>query len=409
MAQRHALPITALFIASSFAIAITAGFGLGTLLLLQARIGVGLPGADWPALVQVHGHAQLVGFAGLLVMGIAYRILPRFRGAADPSARGVLLAFGLVASSLLLRPAQVWADAPGRDAVLLASGILELAGMLLFARLALRTLSAGTNEHRADELFLAIGAGFGVIGAMWDLVALAPAIAGGPVLDVGADRAAVAALLLGFVGAHIIGVSLRVAPAFIGAAPAPERVVRIAAAAWLVGVTLTTLGGPVGPLVLLATSAVLVRAIGPFRRGVAVRELSASARVVRVAFRGAYAWLVIGLALLGAAAVAGAPPLATAGRHAIALGFLTQIVFGVGSRLIPALTGGKAFPLPAVRAAIVLINVATVLRAGLEIVDPSWALATVGLALAGPVALAALLVFAAAAARTVRSAFRPFA
>lgn len=282
--------------------------------------------------------------------------------------------------------------------------------MLLYARLALRTLAAGANDHRADEMFLATGAMFGVVGAMWDLVALAPAISGGTLVDADADRAAIAALLLGFVAAHVIGVSLRVAPAFIAAAPARDRTVAIAVVFWMAGVTLTTVGGPIGPLVLLVTAAVLVRAIGAFARGVALRAVPPAARVVRLAFRGAYAWLLVGLALIAAGAIPDAPAaIATAGRHALALGFLTQIVFGVGSRLIPALTGGNPLPTSAVRAAIVLVNVAALLRVALEIVGPSTTLAAALLPLSGPLALAALAVFAAAAVRTVRSAFRPFA
>jgi len=405
--QRRALPVTVLFLASSFAIAVTAGFGLGTWLLLHATIGVPLPDATWSALVQVHGHAQLVGFAGLLVMGIGHRILPRFRGSDDVPTGEILLSFALVALGLLLRPAQVWADLPARPELLLASGAAELAGMLVYARLALGTLARGTNPHRPDELFLAAGAMFGVVGAMWTLVALAPAITGGPVLDPDADRAAIVALLLGFVASHVIGVSLRVAPAFIAAPPASPRLVTVAAAAWVTGVILATLGGPWGPLVLLGTAAVLVRAIGPFGRSIAVREVPAPARLVRLAFRGAYAWLIAGIALIAAGSIVDAPlALSTAGRHALALGFMTQIVFGVGSRLIPAVTGGRALSSTAVRAAIVLINVAAILRVPFELVGPSTTVTAIALAASGPIALAALLVFAAAAARTVRSALR---
>ncbi|MBI2325494.1 MAG: NnrS family protein [Chloroflexi bacterium] len=405
--QRRSLLVTVLFLASSFAFAITAGFGLGTWLLLHATIGVPLPEATWSALVQVHGHAQLVGFAGLLVMGIAHRIFPRFRGADEPTTREVVLAYGLVAGGLLLRPAQIWTDLPARDALLMASGAAELAGMLVYARLAIRTLAGGTNAHRADELFIGAGAVFGVIGAMWGLVALAPTLTGGATLDPDPDRAHIAALLLGFVSAHVIGVSLRVAPAFIAAPPASDRVIVGAVIAWAAGVTLATLGEPLGPVVLLGTALVLVRVIGPFGRSVAVRDVPAPARVVRLAFRGAYAWLVAGIALLAAGAIPGMPlGSEVAGRHAIALGFLTQIVFGVGSRLIPAVTGGRAPSVAAVRAAIVLANVAAALRVVFELVGPNVTGAAIALAASGPVALAALSVFGMAAAHSVRSALR---
>lgn len=405
--QRSALPVTVLFLASSFAIAATAGFGLGTWLLLHATIGVPLPDATWSALVQVHGHAQLVGFAGLLVMGIGYQILPRFRGADAVPASEALLSFALVALGLLLRLAQLWEDVPVRHVLLLLSGTAELAGMLVYARLTVGTLARGANPHRPDELFIGAGAMFGVIGAMWGLVALAPTIAGGPLLDADADRAAIAALLLGFVASHVIGVSLRVAPAFIAAPPASATLITAAAIAWAAGVVLATFGGPWGALVLLGTGAAVVRGIGAFGRSIAVRGVPASARLVRLAFRGAYFWLIAGIALTATGAAADAPlALSTAGRHAIALGFMTQIVFGVGSRLIPAVTGGRALSTTAVRAAIVLVNAAAALRVAFELIGPSTTAAAIALAASGPIALAAIVVFGAAAARTVRSALR---
>lgn len=335
-------------------------------------------------------------------MGIAHRILPRFRGAEDAPAPMVVLSFALLVGGLLLRLAQLWPEAPARGALLLASATAVLLGMLLYARLALRVLASGDNAHRADELFLAMGAAFGVVGAMWNVVALAPAIAGAPVVDPDAERAAVAALLLGFVAAHVIGVSLRVAPAFVAAPPPRDRLVIGAAAAWAIGVAVTTIGGPVAPVLLLAAAVVVARSVVPVGRGIAVRPVPAHARVTRLAFRGAYAWLVIGLALLAAAATGA--PLGAAALHALGLGFLTQIVFGVGARLIPATTGGLALSLGPVRAALVLVNVAAGIRVAFEIVGPATTVASLLLASSGPLALAALLVFAGAAARSVRSA-----
>jgi uncharacterized protein involved in response to NO len=156
---------------------------------------------------------------------------------------------------------------------------------------------------------------------------------------------------------------------------------------------------------LLLVAVPLARGIVPLGRSATARPIPAAARVTRLAFRGAYAWLIVGCALLAAAALGDdVGPVATAARHALALGFLTQIVFGVGSRLIPALSGGAALPLPAVRAAIVLVNAAAALRVIFEIVGPSTPPAAIALAASGPLALAALLVFASAAARSVRSA-----
>jgi uncharacterized protein involved in response to NO len=72
---RHA-PFCPGFLGTALATAILGGFGLAG--HLRFVIGFGLPlGPAFPALVQAHGHAQLVGWAGLLVMGFSLHFIPR--------------------------------------------------------------------------------------------------------------------------------------------------------------------------------------------------------------------------------------------------------------------------------------------------------------------------------------------
>ena len=76
------------FVWGAFLAALGPGFLAGA--LLSAALGLGVPlGPWWPAVAQVHGHAQLAGFAGLMVLGVAFHFLPRLRGAplAAPGAR----------------------------------------------------------------------------------------------------------------------------------------------------------------------------------------------------------------------------------------------------------------------------------------------------------------------------------
>ena len=409
--QRRELPLTLLFLAASVLVAATAGFALGAWLLLSSSLGLPLPSGGWAPLVQLHGHAQLVGFAGLLVMGIGYRVFPRFRGAAAPAARLVLLSFALVAIGLALRSALLWPDLGARPLLLLLSGTLEVAGAALYAGIVLDVLSRGENEHRPDEALIALGALWYPVGATWAFVALLPAILGAPTADAVATEASVAVLLLGFIASNVAGVSLRVAPAFIAAPPASARVIVAGAGLWYLGILATTLRVGGAPVVLLAGALLLAFAVGPFRATGARQPLPAHARLTRFAFRASYAWLVLGVAILAAAwlspwPIAGAT---TAARHALALGFLMSIIFGVGARLVPALTGGVAFLAPAVWAALALTNAAAALRVASELAGRGDGVTSVALAMSGLFAYAALAVFAVSAARTVRSALRGFA
>src|SRR5450756_2103401 len=65
------------FIGSAIFFALFVGFPLGLLLAHAAAQGSGL-GGRYPQLVQVHGHTQLFGWFGLFVMGMGYRLVPRF-------------------------------------------------------------------------------------------------------------------------------------------------------------------------------------------------------------------------------------------------------------------------------------------------------------------------------------------
>lgn len=398
--ERPRLPLTVAFLAASLFAALTAGFGLGAWLLLGAAYGVPLPAGGWQALVQVHGHAQLVGFAGLLVLGIGYRILPRFRGAPEPAPLMVFGSGALVASGLVLRPLQLLPETPGRADLVLLSGVLTLAGLLIYALVAVDLLAGGESAHRADELVLGLAAVWTPVGALWSLVSLSAPL--GPAADPIAATAAVWALLLGSIGGHILGVSLRVAPAFIAAPTPPARLVLAGAVLWNAGVVGMTLALGLAPLALLAGALLIVRAVGPFRTTAALRPLPPPALLTRTAFRAGFAWLIAGLTLLAVAEVV--PGAVTAGRHALALGFLMSMVVAVGARLVPALTGGLAFPRLAVIAALTLTNIAALLRVAFELTGPVSAIASAGLATSGLLAYAALVVFAFAAARTMRSA-----
>lgn len=410
-AQRRDVPSLALFLVTSVVIAIVAGFGLGWWLMLYQTFGVPLPAAGWLAMVQVHGHMQLMGFAGLLVMGIGYRLLPRFRQAPQPSARLILVSYLLVAIGVALRTAQLADPSGGRTLLLLLSGALEIAGAVVYASTVIRTLADGDAAHRTDELLMAGGAAWLPVAAMWNLVSLEPVLRGGPLAGADADAATVAALLIGVVGGHILGVSVRLNSGFIAAKLVPDRVVLFAAAFWTVGTFLVVIGVNSGAVLLLLAAVALFLTVGVIGGSRAARPLPEHAQVTMLAFRSAYAWLVIGLALFALDAVTpdGSHPFVVAGRHALAIGFLGSMAYGVGARLLPTLTGGAAMPVNAVRWAILLTNVAAVLRAGVELVGPSTTIAAVALALSGPVGVAGLFLFLLAAVRTVRPALRTFA
>jgi uncharacterized protein involved in response to NO len=92
----------------------------------------------------------------------------------------------------------------------------------------------------------------------------------------------------------------------------------------------------------------------------------------------------------------GTPPLVTDfARHALAFGFVAQVMMGVATRVLPNFTGNPLWSPPARTATFYLLNLSILLR-GLEavvavgIAPAAWPF----IALAGPPALAAVVLFA---------------
>jgi metal-sulfur cluster biosynthetic enzyme len=126
--------------------------------------------------------------------------------------------------------------------------------------------------------------------------------------------------------------------------------------------------------------------------------------------RTAYIWLVIALTIeawYGTKALAGdfRPDFLENGaaRHALALGFLTQMIFGVGSRALPAFAGKKLHSPRLVTIAWVLLNLAALQRVGHALFPWGGVVFRFDhIAAAGTVGLAALLLFAYNMLRTIR-------
>ncbi|MFQ5675049.1 MAG: hypothetical protein ACE5G1_04060, partial [bacterium] len=90
------------FIWTALAIALFFGFSIGTHLAFVIGFDFAL-GDGFVSYIQTHGHLQLVGWAGLFVMGISLHFLPRLMGVAVRSPYLIKWILRLMASGLLLR------------------------------------------------------------------------------------------------------------------------------------------------------------------------------------------------------------------------------------------------------------------------------------------------------------------
>lgn len=406
-----------LFIRGAFATAFGGGFLLALLLPLAHVLDWNW-GSRWPALAQAHGHLQLLGWVGLFIFGMAYRLVPRVSGTSLQLSGLAIPSGGLLVAGLALRPfAQAWVDRPGMRALLLLSGGLELLAGLAFAAVIVATLRA-RRRSPASLLFFASGTWWLVaaltLQALW-LPNVGREEAG--MLPLLRDDALVTLLFLGFVLGFIHAVALRTMPTFY-ARPMPGY--RSVAPLWaalnggvalfLAGRLWQDYGGtretwPVNLGLALAGVALMVGAwLTGGVQGVAIR-LRPSSRINALFLRSTALWLLGAggfLVFVSLKALIEDKPIAftnlDAFRHILALGVITVLIVGMASLITPVMAarrygGVEARWLVWVAA---LLNIAAASRLAGALLDPVarfderwWLMA--GAAAAG---IAALAIFA---------------
>ena len=351
------------FIAAAVFFGLIVGLPLGFTLAHAAAQGSYL-GGRWQPLVQVHGHLQLIGWAGLFVMGMGYRLVPRFTGVRIKPAALVPLTFVLMVSALALRAvAQPFADETALAALFVASAALEAAGTLVFSGAVLRCLASGRREAFLYSPFFAAGSAWAAVAALLGLVFVIDA-ARHSATTLPALRAAALTFmeLNGFVLMFILAVSMRTFPIFFERRPARPRPTLIAWAVGNGGVAaysaaflwksydhsadvraLQTAGLLAVGLALLALLALL-----RIFEGKPVRLRTSARRSMRFV-RSAYLWLFIAAALevlFSIRAFAdGRPPThfeTDAVRHFVALGFVTTMIVGMALLVVPRLAMRRA-------------------------------------------------------------------
>jgi hypothetical protein len=313
---------------------------------------------------QMHAHTQILGFAALFLMGIAFHALPRITGVGGGPPRFSKLAFWLMAGGVVLRNfGQPFNVAPvGRIASLL-SGIAELAAGCLFAAFVahlIRRTPAG--KYGRKDPFLAL-LGFGtacfivalVIGAVQSVW-----LAGH--LETALPAALVEpfyfAALYGFLLGWVYAFSHRVVALFLGL-PAPGvgparaalalQVAGVVAflAAWIPGLSNSEAawlrdvgmsGAALSAIVFVIGARLLSSPVQP-----ALAPRGNPLLAIRAAFGCLMLWAVLEIAAVIVARTTVIPAQnlwwADAARHVFTIGFLTMIIVGMSLRILPVFSG----------------------------------------------------------------------
>ncbi len=352
------------FLVGSLVLTLTLGATTGMVNLIRIAAGGEVP-IDHR---QIHGHTQVLGFAALFLMGIAWHALPRILGVGGVRpGRAARASFWLMLSGVLLRNlGQPFGLQPWARLVSLFSGALELAAGLIFARFivtVLRQAPPGKYAKR-DPMHVFVAGGTACL-----VLALLLSAAQGAWLAGNVDTVLPAALnepfyfaaLYGFLLAWIYGFGHRVVSMFLGvgapvrgtaAAAFASQMLGVASAcvSWIPGLSAAAaLALRDGGIALVAISALLYLGGNGFLWRRSNLPMMRTPGSPTVAIRIAFGWLAVWAILeLGAVLVVRTTEFparnlwwADAARHAFTIGFLTLLIVGMSFRILPVFSGKK--------------------------------------------------------------------
>jgi hypothetical protein len=381
------LPFSPHFILGSLFLTLTLGATAGMINLLRIAAGADVTLSHR----QIHGHTQILGFAALFLMGIAYHALPRILGVAGslPKTRfSPRVSFWLMASGVIARNfGQPLGFYPAGRALSLLSAFLETAGAALFVTFVFLLL-AKVREGKYDRKDPLLR--FVRMGTLYFALAMAVNAAQGiwlaghveTALPVKLTEPFFAAAVYGFLLAWIYGFGNRVVTLFLGLAPARRGTPGVTLAAQAAGVFLSAAswlpGLPDAPallmrdagLCLLAASALVYLGGNGFlwRRPVfdVPRVPGSPAVAIRCAFGCLALWSLLEIAAVVVSRTTRIPALnpwwSDAARHTFTVGFLTLVIIGMSFRILPVFSGKKLWSPRLAQATYGLVLLGTAMR-----------------------------------------------
>lgn len=462
------------FILAALALALTAGFGYGAVLVGVLALGI-IPGSWYGATVQAHGHAQLFGWLGLFVMGMGLYFLPRLRGVTLQETGRAPWALGLLVAGIglrtLVQPALGFATAasgPGLSALRLLfalSALLELGGTALVGSMLAATMRRARPVSRDAPAypvlpFIYIAATSFALALLLNALGVWNAVLDGhAALAARYDQTVIQLLLYGVGVPMAVVFSIRNLPLFLRLAMPPRNSLRTLALVYEIALALRLLPsvaailddallafapllranfinlllfdalGVAGALVLNFCILVWVWQLDLLRRRppwIVDRapntrpDLDHLRKPTRpnypdygeygrfeLLIYSAFTWLVVAAVLDALRVIGGVTEVIRvpqdAARHALAVGFVTLLIFGMAARMAPGFSHKKGLAHPdLVLGTFVLGNLAAFLRV-VPTFFPQSELALMLWGMSGLIGWVAVLVLAVNLVGTFRS------
>ncbi len=347
------------FLKGALLTVLTVGCTLGAINLAVMAFSTDLS-AVWGPLIQSHAYAQIFGWVGLFVMGIAYHIIPRFflRPLRHPGL--VTPSLVLVASGIILRFfSQPLAQYPLPLWITVLSATLGLCGVTLFVWAMYDTMRSGSDKFGSPAYVVYIGAGlawFWLVSVATIGITIYLALNQLDTIPLSWDAPYLRGTLNGALVTLILGFTLRTVPQIMATHVPSSRPLRTIFGVYTLAVIvqvvcdsdlllnayreqslLRTLGAGLELTALMAFAIVLkLFSI----KGISMQKHKKNPWPERFV-RTAYCWLIFAALLNLAYALsvilgASVPHAFVASyHHALTVGFFSMMIIGMSMRLVP--------------------------------------------------------------------------
>jgi uncharacterized protein involved in response to NO len=379
------------FVFGALLVALTLGFGLGVVNLTRiawARDYAAVSGV----LKQIHGHAQVFGWVGLFIMGVAFHAIPRMKMQPLRPLWAAKACFALMLAGLVTR-------VPGWN----VSAVLELAGVGLFVWLISGVVLRSEQKREPYEKFILASVAWFAVLAVWNVWIVWHRV---PALH---NALWIHVALFGFIANMIFGFSLRVLPHFMGLRESKTWAANAAFWIWNAAILVrhpSDARSWAATWMELVAAVLFVYALGVFARRRAKIEIAGVDNT--------FAWFVV-LGYAGLLIAVLSPlhadhlRLGASSRHLIAVGFITPMIFGVAHRVLPVFNGVNLWSNRLMRASFWHLAAGTTLSFAMafnKAYPATWNY--VWSAVAGWLIFAALAMFAVNIAMTLRTRHEPY-
>jgi iron-sulfur cluster repair protein YtfE (RIC family) len=382
------------FIKTAIVIALTTGCVYGAFMLFYMGIQHSLYAVS-KVLIETHGHTQIFGWCGLFIMGVSYFVIPRFYAVKLYSGRLANLSFYFMVVGILLiflfRTLLPLLNSPFFKLLIIAGCLLEILAILIFIIVAMKTILAAEKQE------LETYEGFLISGYLWFLVQ-ALVLTGATVYMLKVGETVLPHILIyplrhiqvfGFITLVIFGVLSRTIPAFLGLKTPNAKMNLLIMLGLNFSVILRAVSQPlmayfvdVNPPAyyvfntLFFTSGCLefvfillfLYNLNIFTKPeVDFSGMEVEKSYEKFVWAGIF-WLIfaeVAMLIFTFFETAGTPvshALIGAYRHAVTVGFITMMIFGFASRIIPISQGIKLYSYTLLTKIFILINVGCAIR-----------------------------------------------